>query len=211
MNDKQGKSAGNIDVVLVQYDEAGRVLDFGSLEVQAVYISGNLRKSFYQPFKENREGFLNVDWSTSPLKPPRPDYLSSSRKRLAPQLIYKGGIFHAWRKRQAVAVHLPFFEQMPPLPVVPQAQADMAWIIYDFAGDSAEPRTLQRVKTVYTAFKASLDAITVSEPGNVSNFVSVLQGKLSAQQSGVGVVETTDSGLIATDDETELAESLANF
>ncbi|GHT68034.1 hypothetical protein AGMMS50239_32280 [Bacteroidia bacterium] len=42
LNDKFGKSAGNIDYVLVSYDEKGRVLDFGSLEVQAVYISGNL-------------------------------------------------------------------------------------------------------------------------------------------------------------------------
>src|SRR5580704_11925129 len=42
LNDKAGKSAGNIDYVLVSYDDKGRVIDFGSLEVQAVYISGNL-------------------------------------------------------------------------------------------------------------------------------------------------------------------------
>ena len=33
----------------------------------------------------------NMDWS-SQHNYPNPDYLSSSRKRLAPQLIYKGGI-----------------------------------------------------------------------------------------------------------------------
>jgi len=36
LKDKSGKSAGNIDYVLVSYDEYGRVLDFASLEVQAV-------------------------------------------------------------------------------------------------------------------------------------------------------------------------------
>src|SRR5437667_11570994 len=36
LTDKHGKSAGNIDYVLVAYDDKGRVLDFGSLEVQAV-------------------------------------------------------------------------------------------------------------------------------------------------------------------------------
>jgi len=40
LNDKNGRSAGNIDVVLVSYDEKGRIIDFGALEVQTVYVSG---------------------------------------------------------------------------------------------------------------------------------------------------------------------------
>jgi len=36
--DAHNKSAGNIDVVLVAYDEHEKVIDFGALEVQAVYI-----------------------------------------------------------------------------------------------------------------------------------------------------------------------------
>jgi len=35
---------------------------------------------------------------------PGPDYLSSSRKRLARELIYKGGIFQAWGKKMAVSI-----------------------------------------------------------------------------------------------------------
>ena len=46
LNDSNGKSAGNIDVVLVTYDDGGKVLDFGALEIQAVYISGNVREPF---------------------------------------------------------------------------------------------------------------------------------------------------------------------
>ena len=38
LSDKSGRSAGNIDIVLVAYNDHGRVLDFGALEVQAVYI-----------------------------------------------------------------------------------------------------------------------------------------------------------------------------
>jgi hypothetical protein len=38
LSDKSGRSAGNIDIVLVAYDDHGRVLDFGALEVQQ-YIS----------------------------------------------------------------------------------------------------------------------------------------------------------------------------
>jgi len=46
LSDSQGKSAGNIDVVLVAYDDKGKVYDFGALEIQAVYISGNVREPF---------------------------------------------------------------------------------------------------------------------------------------------------------------------
>ena len=38
LNDANGKSAGNIDAVLVSYDEDGALTGFGALEVQAVYI-----------------------------------------------------------------------------------------------------------------------------------------------------------------------------
>lgn len=96
LNDSNGKSAGNIDVVLVAYDDKGNIADFGSLEVQAVYISGNVR----MPFEHYMKDPLNhwpMQW-TGP-NYPRPDYLSSSRKRLAPQLLFKGGILNSWGKR----------------------------------------------------------------------------------------------------------------
>jgi hypothetical protein len=47
LKDGNDLSAGNIDVVLVAYDARGQLLDFGSLEVQSVYISGNVRNPFY--------------------------------------------------------------------------------------------------------------------------------------------------------------------
>src|SRR5579859_7089837 len=46
LKDKSDKSAGNIDLVLVSYDGRGKITDFGALEIQAVYISGNVRKPF---------------------------------------------------------------------------------------------------------------------------------------------------------------------
>jgi hypothetical protein len=52
LKDKGGKSAGNIDLVLVAYDDLGKVVDFGALEIQAVYISGNVRKPFEYYMKD---------------------------------------------------------------------------------------------------------------------------------------------------------------
>ncbi len=46
LKDARGKSAGNIDMVLVTLDTDGTILDYGSLEIQAVYISGNVRALF---------------------------------------------------------------------------------------------------------------------------------------------------------------------
>jgi hypothetical protein len=84
LNDANGQSAGNIDVVLASYDDNGNILDFGSLEIQGVYISGNVRRPFEQ-YITNPSVNAHLDWSNE-TNYPRPDYLSSSRKRLAPSI-----------------------------------------------------------------------------------------------------------------------------
>ena len=89
LNDAQGKTAGNIDFVLVAYDDEGQIIEFGSLEVQAVYISGNVRQPFAQ-YMSDRRANQNMIWKSTNV---RADYLSSSRKRLVPQMLYKGSIF----------------------------------------------------------------------------------------------------------------------
>lgn len=129
LKDADGGSAGNIDVVLCAYDKAGKVYDFGALEVQAVYISGNVRNPF-EYYMESPAKNCKMDWTTE-ANYPRPDYLSSSRKRLAPQLIFKGGIINAWDKKTAVALNKGFFHTLPKLPEVPKEKADIAWMIYD--------------------------------------------------------------------------------
>jgi hypothetical protein len=130
VQDKHGRVAGNVDLVLVSYDESGRLLDFGSVEVQAVYISGNVRNPF-EYYMQSPTTRFNMNWTEQGSNEhyPRPDYLSSSRKRLAPQLIYKGGIFHAWGKKQVVAVDSNFFNTLPQIDEVDPREAEMAWMI----------------------------------------------------------------------------------
>lgn len=177
LKDRHGKSAGNIDVVLCSYDDKGKVTDFGALEVQAVYISGNVRNPF-EHFMKDPERRAKMDWSTRP-NYPNADYLSSSRKRIAPQLIFKGGIFKAWNKRTAVALNRGFFETLPKLEQVDPEKADIAWLVYDLVKDNTKNvYALTRWKTLYTKFNESLEKITRSEPGNVADFVEVLQQKV---------------------------------
>lgn len=181
LNDSNGKSAGNIDVVLVNYDNEGKVLDFGALEIQAVYISGNVREPF-EYYMSDPQGRALMDWSKEP-NYPRPDYLSSSRKRLVPQLVYKGGILHSWKKKIAVALNKSFFDTLPNLKQVPKQDADVAWLIYDLKLLKEKDREpggyyLTKVDEVFTKFEPALLAITTPSPGKVEDFVKLLQEKL---------------------------------
>ena len=164
INDAFGKSAGNIDIVLVSYDAAGRVVDFGALEIQAVYISGNIRKPF-EFYMENPRERYDMDWSAQRYYP-RADYLSSSRKRLAPQLLYKGSILNAWGKKMAVAVDKGFFASLPTLPVVSSYEANLAWFVYDLELDAQQNiYNLRLDEVVYTKFRPTLDKITTPNLG----------------------------------------------
>jgi hypothetical protein len=177
LNDRHGVSAGNIDVVLVAYDSKGKVIDFGALEIQAVYITGNVRRPF-EYYIENPVINANMDWS-SKSNYPRPDYLSSSRKRLLPQLIYKGGILTAWKKKIGVALDSGFYNTLPDLGKTTPEQADLAWLIYDLKYDDKKRRYfLKNIKTVYTSFNESLDKIAKPNIGKMDDFVEKLQAKL---------------------------------
>ena len=183
LNDKNGNTAGNIDVVLVAYDSAGKVTDFGALEIQAVYISGNVRRPF-EHYMQKPEERADMDWRKE-TNSPRPDYLSSSRKRLVPQLLYKGGILNAWRKKVAVALDEGFFATLPNLKEVDPRQADIVWLVYKLAlNESEKLYYLKRLKTVYTRFNESLDKIIRPEVGSPDDFIEKLQDRLDEKLEG---------------------------
>jgi hypothetical protein len=176
LKDANGQSAGNIDVVLVSYDDRGRVLDFGAVEVQGVYISGNVRKPF-EAYMNDPEGWESVDWSRLADYYPTPDYLSSSRKRLVPQLLYKGTILREWDKKQVIAVQKGFFETLPELPQVERNQAEIAWMLYDLERQD-ERFNLVLSDVIYTEYWAAINRISTPEAGKLEDFIEVLQQKL---------------------------------
>lgn len=176
LNDAHGKSAGNIDIVVVALDEQNRVLDFGAVEVQAVYISGNVSNAFKE-YMKNPAANHAMDWPRKNY--PTPDYLSSSRKRLVPQLIYKGGILNKWGKKMAVAVQREFFEELPQLREVDVTEAEIAWLIYDLVYDATLDRyKLAQAGVKYTKWKDALDTITTPEPGEIGSFIHYLSDRI---------------------------------
>jgi hypothetical protein len=193
LKDKLGKPAGNIDYVLVAYDDKGRVVDFGSLEVQAVYISGNLTGPFSAYLEDPTADF---SW-TQAFKYPKPDYLSSSRKRLVPQIISKGSILNQWNKKQAVALQTAFFNTLPPLPEVDKTESDFAFFLYDLAPVQEEARLeLTLSKVVYTKFAIALEQIAKFEAGSINDFTQLLQKKLDAKRSGTSNIDNLENVVV---------------
>jgi hypothetical protein len=177
LKDGTGQPAGDVDHVLVSYDERGAILDFGSVEVQAVYISGNIRNPF-RAYMNRPRGSGPPDWNGPEY--PRPDYLSSSRKRLVPQLLFKGSIFKAWGKKQAVILNRGFFGTLPDLPKVSPGKADMIWLIYDLVRNPKARRfELQLHQRVYTEFAPALDGIGKPVVPPPTEFRTSLQAKLN--------------------------------
>lgn len=180
LNDRHGKSAGNIDIVIAELDAQGELRNFGALEVQAVYLSGNVSKAF-KKYMEDPASNHDMTWPVRNY--PKPDYLSSSRKRLAPQLIYKGGILNVWKKKMAVAVHRAFFETLPVMPEIELEQAEIAWLVYDLVYDETANRyQLKHHETKYTRFKDALDTITTPHAGDIADFEKYLKERLRKGQ-----------------------------
>ena len=174
---KSGDSAGNIDVVLVSVDpkDPKTILDFGSVEIQAVYISGNVRIPF-EEYMADRAAYISEGFKGK--QSPRPDYLSSSRKRLAPQMVMKGGMFKKWNKRQAIVLHKGFYETLPKLEPVNKDVAEVMWLIYDLQKHATENRMVLTLhETVYTMFETALLAITTAdcEPAPISFTAGLLK------------------------------------
>jgi len=120
-------------------------------------------------------GRAAMDWSTQP-NYPRPDYLSSSRKRLVPQLLFKGGIFHTWQKKTAVALNKGFYDTLPPMESVEKEDAEIAWLIYDLEliEDCEQKRyRLKKIDEVFTEFEPALFTITTPLPGRIEDFMNL--------------------------------------
>jgi hypothetical protein len=152
------------------------VADFGAIEVQAVYVTGNVGNVFTEYMKDPARNH-SMEWPARNY--PRPDYLSSSRKRLVPQLMFKGGILHEWGKKMAVVVHSEFFEQLPVLQEVAEGEAEIAWLIYDLDIDSTTNRyQIRRTGVKYTMFENALDAIARPSVGDMEKFIEYLERRI---------------------------------
>jgi len=86
---------------------------------------------------------------------------------------------------KAVALQKCFFDTLPQMPVVEASQADLAWLLYDLKkNQDANMYELVKHGVIYTEFNPALERIIKPVPGDVEDFIQLLQNKLDEQLDG---------------------------
>ena len=164
------KAAGRIDLVLAN-DDDGRLIWYG-LEVQAVYFSG---KGMTSEFER-----LLAESSALPPFPNairRPDWRSSSAKRLMPQLQVKVPTLRRWGTKLAVSVDRQFFEEIGGASTNPVRDLDEGEIIWLVPEVSSGYR-LQRWHWETLSLEDSTKKLLAARTVNRSEFEKTLRTKL---------------------------------
>lgn len=175
--DSIGQNIGRIDGVFIE-QIGGHITDFGPLEIQAVYISGNIRHHFeyYIADPEHRYNQINPDE-----RYPRPDWLSSV-KRIVHQFNAKGTILiSAWGKRMALVAQTKFYDNFTLIHGIPQVDkkdADIGIFLYEHLHDEANNSyNISLEQTIYINFDELLKRFSSIQAGNVQDFITVLEEK----------------------------------
>lgn len=173
IHDATGKVAGNVDFVAVKLDSNKEILNFASVEIQGVYITGNVSNPFRDYLASPSADF---EWTQRGY--PKPDY-RSSQKRLIAQIRLKGEIFRSWNKKQIVVIQKSFYESLPKVDRVSGEFADVLWVIVDLMyNDSKKIYELVVVDRVYTYFNDVLHVMGRSPAGSITKFLATLTDKL---------------------------------
>ena len=163
-----GRAAGRIDLIVAEMN--GTLTWFG-LEVQAVYFSGPRMATEF-------ERLLSAT-GNRPFYPDavrRPDWRSSSAKRLMPQLMVKGPTLRRWASKIAVAVDAPFFDAIggpSPEPSQDINDGDVVWMVPELR-DGKLTRGHWEVLTL----DASTDKLLAAKTVRRSEFEVTLKQKL---------------------------------
>ncbi len=119
-----GQAAGRIDLVVADDFSASQWL---GLEIQAVYFSGKGMQKDFELLRED-EG----EHPPAPCANRRPDWRSSSAKRLMPQVQVKAPTLRRWGTKLAVAVDWPFFSAIGGASDTPSQDlddGDVIWLV----------------------------------------------------------------------------------
>lgn len=170
-----GKPAGKIDLVVAQ--ETNNKLEWYGLEIQAVYFSG-------PGMAEELEAIMQDTNDTPPFpaKIRRPDWRSSSAKRLMPQLETKVPTLRRWGSKVAVAVDQPFFESIGGKSEQYSqtlTDGDIIWLVPRLVEDDEGRYVLSRGHWEVLTLEASNSKLRASETIGLDEFEQTLRRKLT--------------------------------
>jgi len=177
----EGRRVAKFDFVLVRHDGPA-ILDFCVLENQAVYFSGPEIRTEFREYMRSRA-------VPDPTQGRRPDYRSSSLKRLMPQLMIKvPWVRQRWGKYFFVATDAGFFGWMQGL----QEQADITnsevtWLIYELRHETgANLYRLTYVRPAFTLLSDSMASLTAGRALSRAEFEAELSRRLRRGARGGG-------------------------
>ena len=164
------KAAGRIDLVLSN-DDDGNLVWYG-LEIQAVYFSGKGMTSEFKRLQDESDALPPFPDAIR-----RPDWRSSSAKRLMPQLQIKVPTLRRWGTKLAVAVDRQFFEATggaSPHPVRDLDEGEVIWLVPEVASGYR----LERWHWETLSLDASTEKLLAARTVNRTEFEKTLRAKL---------------------------------
>ena len=153
------RPAGKIDLVVAR-DRSGELTWYG-LEIQAVYFSGPGMTSEFQALQDDSQEHLPF-----PNAIRRPDWRSSSAKRLMPQLQIKVPTLRRWASKIAVAVDRPFFDAVggtSSLPSQNLTDGDIIWLVPELAPTESDGYQLCRSHWEVLTLEKSVEKLLAAE------------------------------------------------
>lgn len=172
--DKFNTLVDTIEFVIVSFDDKGNIIDFLSVDTQAAFVNRNIRKK-YNSYIENPAQYLLKIFKEETFV----DYTSAIHQKIAPQLIYRGSIFHAWNKKAVLVIDEGLLNSLPKFTEVPKENADIIWLVYGLELNAQLNKYELKLKqTIFTLFEPTLFQITRVEPGELGDFVAELQSCL---------------------------------
>ena len=171
---QDNKPAGKIDLIVAR-DSNDRLEWFG-LEIQAVYFSGRGMSSEFEVLREN-----NSVLPPYPNEVRRPDWRSSSAKRLMPQLEVKVPTLRRWGSKMAVAVDRPFFDSIGG-PSANYSQdlgdGDIIWMVPTISSDEAGQLMLMRDHWEVLTLEESRNKLLAARTVQRNEFENSLRNRL---------------------------------
>ena len=164
-----GRPAGKIDMILSGDSQAD---NWFGLEIQAVYFSGRGMGSDFRLLQKDKHQI-----PPGPSEIRRPDWRSSSAKRLMPQLQVKVPTLRRWGTKLAVAVDKPFFEAIGGVSKNPSHDlddGDVVWLIPRMSDDYRLERGHWEVLSLEESNEKLLAADTIKR----REFETALRAKL---------------------------------
>ena len=179
-NTRTGKPAGKIDLVISGQPHGD--LRWYGLEIQAVYFSGDGMTSQFEVLEKD-----DLPVPPFPDKLRRPDWRSSSAKRLMPQLRIKVPTTRRWQTKMAVAVDQQFFASVggpSPNPSQDLNNGDIIWLVPELTLDDNNGHYhLQRGHWEVLTLEDSTDKLEAAQTISRDEFEAALIKKLRNLES----------------------------